>query len=77
MAAIIHKILAASFARLTDSKKIFRIHFVCIQYHLCEISCQIIECKFILVHMNSITDCSVVWTPTLRTMPILVSAGYV
>ena len=42
----VHKFLEMKFSKLTDSNQIFRIDFVCIHYHLCEISCQIIECKF-------------------------------
>ena len=30
----------------TDSNQIFRIHFVDIHYHSCEITCQMIECNF-------------------------------
>ena len=33
------------FSQLTESNQIFRIDFVIIHYHFCEISCHIIECK--------------------------------
>ena len=41
-----HSTSNAAVLKLTDSNPIFRIDFVSIQYHRCEISCQIIECKF-------------------------------
>ena len=40
-----HKFAEVNFLNLADSNQIFRIDFVCIYYHLCEISSQIIECK--------------------------------
>ena len=33
------------FSMLMDSKQIFRNYFICIHYHLCEISAHIVECK--------------------------------
>ena len=43
----VHNFIEVNFSKLTDSNQIFRIDFVNIHYHLGEISCQIIECKFL------------------------------
>ena len=37
--------LDVNFSKLMDSNQILRIDFVCIHYHLWEMSCQIIECN--------------------------------
>ena len=47
--------IAVNFIKLTDSNQIFRNEFVCIHYHLWEISHKIIECKSFNSLMNSIT----------------------
>ena len=44
----VHKFIEVNFSKLTDCNQIFRNEFVSIHYHLGEISCQIIECKFFL-----------------------------
>ena len=41
----VHKLIEMNFSKLTDNKLIFSNDFDCTQYHLCEISSQIIECK--------------------------------
>ena len=43
----VHKFIEVNFSKLTDSNQIFRIDLVCIHYHLCEISCQIIKWIFL------------------------------
>ena len=51
-----HKFIEVNFSKLTNNH-IFRSEFVCIHYHLCEISSQIVECKtfapYDLLEMNS------------------------
>ena len=53
-----HKFIEVNFSKLTDSNQIFRIDFVHIHYHLCEISTQIIEFKIFapydFLEMNSL-----------------------
>ena len=44
----VHKLIEVNFSKLTDSNQFFTIDFVSIHYHLCEISCQIIEFNFFL-----------------------------
>ena len=41
----VDKFIEVNFLKLTENNKIFRNDFGCIQYHLCKISSQIIECK--------------------------------
>ena len=54
----VHKFIEVNFSKLTDSNQIFRIDFLCIHYHLCEISSQIIECKILGPYELSITNFS-------------------
>ena len=37
-----HKFIEVNFSKFMDGNQIFRIDFVCIHYHLCKISSQII-----------------------------------
>ena len=50
--------LDVNFSKLMDSNQILRIDFVCIHYHLWEMSCQIIGCKIFapydFLEMNSL-----------------------
>ena len=41
---LLHRFIEVNFSKLTDSKEIFRNYFVCLHYHVCKISSQIIEC---------------------------------
>ena len=41
-----YKLVERNFSKLMHSNQIFRKDFVCIQYHLCKISPEIMECKF-------------------------------
>ena len=54
----LHKVIGVNFSKLTDNNQIFRNDFVCIHYHLCKISSQIIECKIFapydFLEMNSL-----------------------
>ena len=54
-----HKFIEENFSKLTDSNQIFTLDFVCIHYHPCEISPQIIECEIFAPYdffeMNSLS----------------------
>ena len=41
----LHRFPEVNFLKLTDNNQIFRNDFTCIDYNLCKISSQIIECK--------------------------------
>ena len=56
----LHKSIGVNFSKLTDSNQIFKIDFLCIHYHLREISSQIIECKIFGPYELSITNYSMV-----------------
>ena len=47
LAILVRQAYSGDFSKLTDSNQIFRDVFVCIHYHLCKISTQIIECIII------------------------------
>ena len=51
-----HKFKQVNFSKLTDSNKIYRIDFVSIHYHLCEISYLVIELNFFVKNELPITN---------------------
>ena len=54
----VHKFIEVNISELTDSNQILRNYFVCIHYHICEISSQITECKisasYDIIEINSL-----------------------
>ena len=54
----VHKFIEVNFSNLTGNNQIFRNDFDCINYHLCKMSSNIIECKIFtpydFLEMNSL-----------------------
>ena len=52
---LLHKFIEVNFSKLTDSNQSFMNDFVCLHFHLCKISSQIIECIIFPHYELSIT----------------------